>query len=81
MDPIVTYIRNGNLPTDPTEARKFKVMSSRFTILNDKLYKRGFSQPYLKCLDPEDAEYMLIEIYEGVCGNHSRPRSFIERRP
>ena len=81
MDPIVTYIRNGNLPTNPTEARKVKVMSSRFTILNDKLYKRGFSQPYLKCLDPEDVEYMLIEIYEGVCGNHSGPRSFIERRP
>ena len=73
MDPIVTYIRNGNLPTDPTEARKVKVMSSRFTILNDKLYKRGFSQPYLKCLDLEDAEYMLIEIDEGVCGNHSGP--------
>ena len=45
MDPIITYIRDGNLLADPLEARKVKVKLSRFTILNDKLYKRGFSQP------------------------------------
>ena len=78
MDPIITYIKSGNLPSNPMEARKVKVRSSRFTILNDELYKKGFSQPYLKCLDPEDAEYVLREIHEGVCGNHSGPHSLIE---
>ena len=77
MDPIVTYIKDGTLLVNPSEARKIKVRSSRFTILNDELYKRGFSQPYLKCLDPEDAAYVLSEIHEGVCGNHSRPRSLV----
>ena len=43
MDPIITYIKDGNLPTDPVEARKVKVRSSIFTILNDELYKRGYS--------------------------------------
>ena len=43
MDPIITYIKNGNLSTDPVEARKVKVRLSRFSILNDELYKRGFS--------------------------------------
>ena len=73
MDPIITYIKAGNLPTDLAEAKKVKVRLSRFTILNDKLYKRGFSQPYLKCLDPKHTEYVLREIHEGVCGNHSGP--------
>ena len=77
MDPIITYIKDGNLSTDPSEARKVKFRSSRFTILNDELYKRGFSQPYLKCLDLEDTEYVLREIHKGVCGNHSGPRSLI----
>ncbi|XP_075670434.1 uncharacterized protein LOC142640245 [Castanea sativa] len=77
MDPIITYIRDGNLLVEPSEARKVKVRSSRFTILNDKLYKRGFSQPYLKCFNPEDVAYVLSEIYEGVCGNHFGPRSFV----
>ena len=40
MDPIITYIKTGNFSSDPNEARKVKVRSSRFTILNDKLYKR-----------------------------------------
>ena len=43
MDPIITYIKDGNLPADPSKAKKVKVRSSRFTILNDELYKRGFS--------------------------------------
>ncbi|XP_075665563.1 uncharacterized protein LOC142635258 [Castanea sativa] len=77
MDPIITYMRDDNLPTDPSEARKFKVRSSRFTILNDELYKRGFSQPYLKCLNPEDAAYVLSEIHEGFCGNHFGPWSLV----
>ena len=39
----------------------------------------GFSQPYLKCLDLEDAKYVLREIHEGVCGNHSGPRSLVRQ--
>ena len=31
--------------------------------------------PYLKCLTLDEAMYVLQEIHEGVCGNHSRPRS------
>ena len=77
MDPVITYIKTSNLPSDPTEVRKVKVRSSRYTILNDKLYERGFFQPYLKCLDPGDAEYVLREIHEGVCGNYSRPHSLV----
>ena len=77
MDLIITYIKTGNLLSDPIEARKVKVRSSRFTILNDELYKRGFSPPCLKCLNLGDAEYVLREIHEGVCGNHFGPRSLV----
>ena len=77
MDPIVTYIKDGTLPPDPSEARKIKVRSFKFTILNDELYKRGFSQPYLNCLDSKDATYVLSEIHKGICGNHSGPQSLM----
>ena len=52
---------------------------ARFTILNDTLYKRGFSMPYLKCVDKEEAKYILEEIHEGVCGNHAGPRSLVSK--
>ena len=31
----------------------------------------------MKCLNPEEAVYVLWEIHEGICGNHSRPQSLI----
>ena len=77
MDPIVTYIKDGMLPPNPSEARKIRVRLFRCTILNDELYKRGFSQPYLKCLNSKDATYMLSEIHEGIYVNHSSPQSFV----
>ena len=77
MDLKITYIKDGNLLADPSEARKVQVSSSIFTILNDELYKRRFSQPYLKCLNLEDVEYVLRDIHKGVCKNHSEPRSLV----
>lgn len=35
------------------------------------LYKRSFTLPLLCCAHDEEAAYVLQEIHEGVCGNHS----------
>ena len=77
MDPILSYLKDGQLPLDLTEAKKVKVRATRFTTVNGELYKRGFSLPYLKCLTLEEATYVLREIHEGVYGNHSGPRSLV----
>ena len=45
--------------------------------MNRELYKRRFSLSYLKCLNPKEATYVLREVYEGVCSNHSGPRSLV----
>ena len=31
--------------------------------------------PYLKCVDEEEAKYILEEIHEGVYEDHAGPRS------
>ena len=53
--------------------------SSAQTILNDTLYKRGFSMPYLKCVNEEEARYILEEIHGGICGDHVGPRSLVNK--
>ena len=53
--------------------------SSAQTILNDALYKRGFSMPYLKCVNEEEARYILEEIHGGICGDHVGPRSLVNK--
>ena len=68
--PLVSYLRNGMLPDGKDAARKLKVQASRFILIKDILYKRGFSRPYLRCLGPEEADYIMREVHEGICGNH-----------
>ena len=72
MTPIRAYIQKGTLPDNPLEARKLRMRASKFTILQDILYKKGYSLPLLWCLSPEEANYAFWEIHEGICGNHSR---------
>ena len=64
---------------DVEEAWKVRKRVTRFTILNDTLYKRGFFMPYLKCVNKEEARYILEEIHEGICGDHAGPRSLISK--
>ena len=45
--PIFKYIRDGELPAERWEARKIKARSSRYCIMEEKLYKRSLDEPYL----------------------------------
>ena len=53
MIPIVSYLKDGRLPEEKNEARKLKVKSARYVLIDEVLYKRGFSQPLLRCLAPD----------------------------
>ena len=79
MTSIVSFLQDGYLPQDAEEVKKVRKRAAIFTILNDTLYKRGFSMPYLKCVDEEEAKYILEEIHEGVCGDHAGPRSMVSK--
>jgi hypothetical protein len=72
-------LERGTLLDDRHEARRIKVRTSRFTFLQGTLYKKGFSLPYLRCLTPAEAEYILREIHEGICRNHSSARSLAKK--
>ena len=75
MDPIMGYLMNGTLPEDKNESKKVRYRATRYVIMDNQLYKRGYSFPLLKCLTPEDADNVLREIHEGICGNHSGRRA------
>ena len=79
MTSVISFLQDGHLPQDIEVARKVRRRVARFTILNDTLHKRGFSMPYLKCVDEEKAKYILEEIHEGVCEDHTGPRSLVSK--
>ena len=75
MDLILSYIREGILPEDMKQGRKLKCRAAMYTLLAGILYRRKFTLPLLKCLDDEEADYVLREIHKGICGNHSGART------
>ena len=43
MTPIISYLKDGRLPEEKDEAWKLRVRSARYVLMDDVLYKRGFS--------------------------------------
>ena len=70
MDPIVTYLKNGELPKGKTEAQFMRLKAARYVFNDEKLYRIGYSMPFLKCVPPSEVEYIMKEIHEGICRNH-----------
>ena len=79
MAPIISYLKDGRLPEEKDEARKLRVRSARYVLMNEVLYKRGFSQPYLRCLASDKANYVSREVHEGAYGNYSGARSLVHK--
>ena len=65
---MISYLRTSVLPDEKDAARKLKVQASRFVLIKDVLYKRGFSQSYLRCLSHEEANYVMREVLRKPLG-------------
>ena len=71
ITPIYRFLAHGTLPNDKVQAKQIRYKTTRYLIITDQLYKRGFNLPYLRCFTPVEAETVLQEIHEGVCGDHA----------
>ena len=43
MTPIVIYPKDGRLPEDKDEARKLRIRVAKYVLIDEVLYKQGFS--------------------------------------
>ena len=53
--------------------------AGRYILFDGQFYRIGFSTLLLKCVDLEEGNYILREIHERVCGNHSRGQSLAHK--
>ena len=79
MNLILSFLRDRRLLVGTDEARKVKKRVARFTILNDTLYKMGFSMPKLRCVKEDEAKYILEEVHKGIYGDHTGSRSLVSK--
>ena len=59
MDPFIKYFQQGTLLDDPTLASLFLKKVKWFEFHEGTLYKTSFTHPLLKCVIPEDGNYIL----------------------
>nr|GEW35883.1 reverse transcriptase domain-containing protein [Tanacetum cinerariifolium] len=79
MTELVNYLKEGILPGDEKEARKLCIKARQYELIEGILYKRSFLTPWLRCVGPLQAEYVMKEIYEGSCSMHAGPRSVVAK--
>ena len=77
MKPIIQYLEHRILPEDKLKAQKLKIRATQYSMYNGELYRRSLSFPWSKCVSPEEGNYMLREIYEGICGAHEAQNNIV----
>jgi ribonuclease HI len=73
--PITLLLQGYYHPGDVNEAKRLKHRSRDFTLIEGHLYKKGISQPMLKCVTETEGLQILREVHSGTCGSHSGPRA------
>ncbi|RRC79860.1 reverse transcriptase-like protein, partial [Escherichia coli] len=77
---IWNYLKHDRLPKDKMEARKTRAKASRYTIFENKLYRRSTSGLLLRCITSKvQIDKILQEMHDGECGNHAGGRSLANR--
>nr|XP_025635645.1 uncharacterized protein LOC112729699 [Arachis hypogaea] len=70
LDPITSFLENGKLPDDEKDAAKLRREAAKYAVIQGQLFRKGLNQPLLKCLHPDQTDYVLREVHEGCCGHH-----------
>jgi ribonuclease HI len=73
--PMTLFLQGYYHPSDVNEAKRLKHRSRDFILIGGQLYKKGISQPMLKCVTETEGIQILHEVHSGTCGSHSGPRA------
>ncbi|GJU07443.1 reverse transcriptase domain-containing protein [Tanacetum coccineum] len=79
MNPIIEYLKDGRLPDDPTAARKIRIKAPQYSLKHGILYRKGYLAPWLRCIGPNQAQYVLQEVHFRSCGAHAGARAIAQK--
>lgn len=68
------YLLHGKQPGN-NEARTLKMKSSRFTVIDEVLFKKSTTGLLQRCLEKDETDMVLRDVHEGKCGNHTAGRN------
>ncbi|GJY50652.1 reverse transcriptase domain-containing protein [Tanacetum coccineum] len=69
------------LPVEKERAIAVRRKLGRYAVINGVLYKKSYFGPWLRCVGPLQANYVLREIHEGSCSMHAETRYVVAKHP
>ncbi|XP_022007972.2 uncharacterized protein LOC110907277 [Helianthus annuus] len=79
MKPIIRYLQSGITPESKVKARKLQYKACHYQMADGILYRKLYLGPLLRCVDPQDATYLVRDIHEGICGIHADPHMVVSK--
>ncbi|XP_016164442.1 uncharacterized protein LOC107606961 [Arachis ipaensis] len=70
IDSITDFLENSKLPDEDKATKAIRREAAKYVTIQGQLFKRRLNQPLLKCLRPDQMDYVLREVHEGCCGHH-----------
>ncbi|XP_065026171.1 uncharacterized protein LOC135650616 [Musa acuminata AAA Group] len=67
---MLQFKRHGTLPEDEVAAQCLRRTQAWYCEISGRLYRRSYSLPLLRCPEPEEAQLVLAEVHDGICGEH-----------
>ncbi|KAL4280265.1 hypothetical protein GQ457_03G011170 [Hibiscus cannabinus] len=69
---VLQYIKHQEYPSQATENDKktIRKMAAGYLLDGEVLYKRSRDLVLLRCVNAKEAQMILEEVHEGVCGTH-----------
>ena len=69
---IKTYLQTGAYPENASrkDQKTLRRLASKFILSGNTLYNRSFDSTLMRCVDEKEAELLMKEVHEGVCGPH-----------
>ena len=80
MTPFYNFLQHGTLPESKTKARSLKERVRKYSIVDNKLYRRSsLGGVLLRCVTESEIELLMSEIHDGDCGNHASGKSLARK--
>ncbi|XP_068504433.1 uncharacterized protein [Phaseolus vulgaris] len=79
MTPYRRYIADRILPAEPGEGKRIKRNSARYTLIDEALFRHGFTHLILTCVSGDECTKIMSELHEGICGSHVGGRSLASK--
>ncbi|XP_043696679.1 uncharacterized protein LOC122647320 [Telopea speciosissima] len=79
--PIIDFIREKRYPKQFTvgDKKRLQKFATQFILQGDLLYKRSYDGIQLLCVNEEQAQTIIKEIHQGICGPHMNARMLAKK--